>query len=192
MSNLIRLMYISRATFKPTPAIQGIEPHVARILQSSRINNAKIDVGGVLFYGDGHFFQCLEGDKTAVHTLLERLHRDERHTDVKVVSEKPVQVRRFDDWSMKYTAINDSIKTLLAKFGFKTFNPYKFDTQHLEALIDALERMNQPDEIIDGSNPNRSPRKAISRADKERSGWITMGIIALILIVGGILVTQLL
>lgn len=192
MSNLIRLMYISRATFKPTPAIQGIEPHVARILQSSRINNAKIDVGGVLFYGDGHFFQCLEGDKAAVHKLLERLHHDDRHTDVKIVSEKAVQVRRFDDWSMKYTAINESIKSLLAKFGFKTFNPYKFDPRHFEALIDALEKMNQPDDIIEGNDPKRKSRKVTSRADKERSGWITMGIIALILIAGGVLLTQLL
>lgn len=192
MSNLIRLMYISRATFNPTPAILGIEPHVARILQSSRINNAKIDVGGVLFYGDGYFFQCLEGDKAAVHKLLVRLHRDERHTEVKVVSEKPVQIRRFDDWSMKYTAINDAIKSLLGKFGFKTFNPYQFEKQHFEALIDALERMNQPDEVIAGNDPKRSAKKAPSRADKERSGWITMGIIALILIAGGVLLSQLL
>jgi hypothetical protein len=191
MSNLIRLMYISRATFKPTPAIKGIEPNVARILQSSRINNAKVDVGGVLFYGDGHFFQCLEGDKANVHRLLERLHRDDRHTDVKIVSEKPVQLRRFDDWSMKYTAINDSITSLLAKFGFKTFNPYQFDTQHFDAMIDALERMNQPDEIIEGNDPKKASRKALTRADKERSGLVTMGIIALILIVGGVLVTQL-
>ncbi|WP_028670300.1 BLUF domain-containing protein [Saccharospirillum impatiens] len=192
MSNLIQLMYISRATFKPTPAVQGIEPNVARILQSSRINNAKVDVGGVLFYGNGHFFQCLEGDKAAVHTLLERLHRDDRHTDVKVVSEKPVHVRRFDDWSMKYTAINDSIKTLMGKFGFKSFDPFQFDAQHFEALIDALEKMNQPDDVIDGNNPKQSSKKSSSRADKERSGLITMGIVALILIAGVILVTQLL
>lgn len=192
MNNLIRLMYISRATFKPTPALQGIEPTVGRILQSSRINNAKIDVGGVLFYGDGHFFQCLEGDKQAVHRLLERLHRDERHTDVTVVDEQPVATRRFDDWSMKYTAINDSIKALMAKFGFRTFNPYEFDTQHFNALIDALERMNQPDAVIDDHDRKASPKKAPSRADSERSGWVTMGIIALILIGGGVAVLQLL
>lgn len=192
MSNLIRLMYISRATFKPTPATRGIEPHVARILQSSRINNAKIDVGGVLFYGDGHFFQCLEGDKSAVHRLLERLHRDERHTDVKVVSEQPVNVRRFDDWSMKYTAINESTMTLLGKFGFKSFNPYKFESQHFAALIDALERMNQPEEFIADTDSKRNARKPTTRAEKERSGWVTMGIVALILIVGGVLLTQIL
>jgi hypothetical protein len=192
MSNLIRLMYISRATFKPTPAIQGIEPHVARILQASRINNAKIDVGGVLFYGNGHFFQCLEGDKNAVHKLMARLNKDDRHTDVKVISEKPVHVRRFDDWSMKYTAINDSIKTLLRKFGFKSFDPYKLDSQHFEALIDTLETMNQPDEMVEGNDPTRNRKKSTSRSAKERSGLVTMGIIALILIAGVVLLTQLL
>lgn len=191
MSNLIRLMYISRATFEPTPAVKGIEPNVARILQASRKNNAKIDVGGVLFYGDGHFFQCLEGDKNAVHKLLSRLNDDDRHTDVRVISEKPVQVRRFDDWSMKYTAINDSIKTLLKKFGFRTFNPYKLSNQHFDALIDALETMNQADDIIEGNDPKRAEKKTTSRSATERSGLITMGIIALILIAGGVLLTQL-
>lgn len=192
MSNLIRLMYISQATFKPTPAIKGIEPHVARILQSSRINNAKIDVGGVLFYGDGYFFQCLEGDRAAVHKLVEKLHLDKRHSNVKVISEEPVHVRRFDDWSMKYTAINDSIKTLLRKFGFKTFNPYEFQDLHFEALIDALEQINQPLDVVESNDPKRSWKKTSTRADKERSGWVTMGIIILILIGGGAVFTQLL
>jgi hypothetical protein len=191
MIDLIRLMYISKATFKPTPAVKGIEPHVARILQASRMNNAKVDVGGVLFYGDGYFFQCLEGDKTAVHNLLKRLGKDDRHTDVKIISEQSIHVRRFDDWSMKYTAINGSIKSLLNKFGFKTFTPYDFDEQHFEAMIDALERMNASDDVIETSTL-RNPKNSATRADKERSGLITMGIVALILTAGAVFLTQLL
>ena len=38
MSGLIRLVYASRANFKSSPALQGIEPTVARILMQSRKN----------------------------------------------------------------------------------------------------------------------------------------------------------
>ena len=59
MSSLIRLIYVSRANFEPAKESGGIEPTVARILMQSRRNNPKEQIGGVLYFGDGYFFQCL-------------------------------------------------------------------------------------------------------------------------------------
>lgn len=57
MSELIRLVYASRAAFKPAPVKQGVEPSVARILIQSRRNNSHENIGGVLYFGDVHFFR---------------------------------------------------------------------------------------------------------------------------------------
>lgn len=138
MSELISVLYISRATFEPLPSTKGIEPHVGRILQSSRSNNAERSIGGVLFYGDGYFFQCLEGDKDAVHELMATIRQDERHEAVKIISERPIQQRFFGDWSMKYTSINRAVKNFLKEQGFSSFNPYKFTAEQFKELIQTL------------------------------------------------------
>ena len=61
MTNLIQMIYISRSTFAQAEITNGIEPNVARILLKSRANNKKNGLVGVLYFGNGCFFQCLEG-----------------------------------------------------------------------------------------------------------------------------------
>lgn len=61
VSDLVQIVYVSRSTFTSMPAAQGIEPSMARILAQSRINNARRGLVGALYFGDGCFFQCLEG-----------------------------------------------------------------------------------------------------------------------------------
>ncbi|WMS87871.1 BLUF domain-containing protein [Pleionea litopenaei] len=101
-NQLIRLTYASTATFK-TDIKGGIESEVARILLQSRRNNSRIAVGGVLHYGDGYFFQCLEGDESAVKSTLQRISQDQRHRDVQILLNVQIQRRLFEDWSMKYS-----------------------------------------------------------------------------------------
>ena len=72
MTDLIRIVYISRATFPITPDSDGIEPNVARILSTSRTNNRKNGLVGMLYYGDGCFFQCLEGETASRQCLYPR------------------------------------------------------------------------------------------------------------------------
>lgn len=138
MSDLISVLYISRATFKPLPATKGIEPDVGRILQASRTHSAQHQIGGVLFYCDGYFLQCLEGERDKVKALLETIRQDDRHTDIRVVSENEIKRRQFDHGSMKYTAINDAVKLMLRTHGFERFDPYQFDANHFRYLLKTL------------------------------------------------------
>lgn len=142
MSDLISVLYISRATFEPLPSAKGIEPHVGQILRASRTNNGELNIGGVLFYGDGYFFQCLEGEESAVRQLMEVIKQDERHQDVKIIVERPISERYFGNWSMKYTSINHAVKEFLRKQGFNKFNPYKFTNDHFKGLIRTLREVN--------------------------------------------------
>ncbi|HEY7883876.1 MAG TPA: BLUF domain-containing protein [Cellvibrionaceae bacterium] len=135
MSSLMQLVYISRANFKPSPAAAGVEPVVARILQQSRTNNPRLSIGGVLYYGDGCFFQCLEGEQQVVLKLVDKLKGDTRHKDFRIVHQAPVTERQFSDWSMKYIPVSDAVKSLLESRGHKRFDPYQFDSDTHNQLL---------------------------------------------------------
>lgn len=134
----IQIIYISRSTFAPGTATNGIEPNVARILAKSRVNNRKNGLVGVLYYGDGCFFQCLEGEEAKVDKLYETLKQDDRHTDLKLLSRKPVEELSFADWSMKYVPLEEPMNRLLVANGYKSFNPYQFSTHMIEKVLELL------------------------------------------------------
>ncbi|MFN3580749.1 MAG: BLUF domain-containing protein, partial [Pseudomonas sp.] len=106
MTDLIRIVYISRATFATSTAANGVEPTVARILSVSRSNNRKNGLVGMLYYGDGCFFQCLEGETSKVQALYKTLLKDSRHTDLKILASEQIKRLSFPDWSMKYVPID--------------------------------------------------------------------------------------
>ncbi|WP_051234519.1 BLUF domain-containing protein [Marinimicrobium agarilyticum] len=160
MVDLVQVVYISRATFKPAAASGGVEPHVARILQQSRTNNPRLGLGGVLYYGNGYFFQCLEGDRPVVEELLGKLKKDERHKDVRIVMEQKIQKREFTDWSMKYIPSNATVKGLLSRLGYKSFNPYEFDDNAIRKLLSTLQELRSRAETV-APKPSRPPVKSV-------------------------------
>lgn len=132
---LVQLTYASQANFTSNKQ-GGVEAEVARILLQSRRNNPKQQLGGVLHFGNGYFFQCLEGERGTVTAAYERIAKDPRHTRVQMLELNTVQKRRFQDWSMKYVALDSDIQALLAKHNLKNFDPYAFNSALIEKLID--------------------------------------------------------
>jgi len=143
MTEIIEMLYASRAAFAPVGG-GGIEPEVSRILSQSRRNNPRHNVGGVLCFRDGHFFQCLEGEAQEVESVFRKIAADPRHKDVKVLSKRTVPRRRFQSWSMKYAAVDSAISNLLQKHGQQRFNPYAFDNNLLGALVTQLHTATDP------------------------------------------------
>lgn len=138
MSDLVQIVYVSRSTFTPMPAEQGIEPSVARILAQSRINNARRGLVGALYFGDGCFFQCLEGREDEVDRLYAVLQGDPRHTDLKVLARRSIDRTSFATWSMKYVPLDAPMKTLLREQGKPRFDPYRFDKETVGKVLDML------------------------------------------------------
>ena len=138
MPDLVQIVYVSRSTFTPMPAEQGIEPSVARILAQSRINNARRGLVGALYFGDGCFFQCLEGREGEVDRLYAALLQDPRHTDLKVLARQPIDRTSFAAWSMKYVPLDAPMKSLLRQQGLSTFDPYRFDDATVGKVLDML------------------------------------------------------
>jgi hypothetical protein len=146
MKKLLQIIYISRSTFESPEVINKIEPNVARILSKSRVNNRKNGLVGVLYFGDGVFFQCLEGEEEAVNTLLTKLDADPRHRDLKLISKKYVDEFSFGEWSMKFAPLDQQIAGFLKENGFKTFDPYLFSGEIINKFLNLLFDANDPTE----------------------------------------------
>lgn len=176
MTDLVQVVYISRATFEPMPAAGGVEPHVARILQQSRTNNPRLGIGGVLYYGEGCFFQCLEGKSEVVKELLDKLKRDDRHKDFKIVLQRTTTVRQFTDWSMKYIPTNATVKGLLARAGYDRFDPYQFDQKTIEDLLSTFRELRAQ---ADAPAPSRPSQPQVRANESGPMPYVVAGLVVL-------------
>ncbi len=96
MSKVFHLVYISKA------AEDLSYTDIREILESSRRNNARLGLTGLLIFRDGYFLQLLEGQELAVRGVLERICEDDRNYSVKVLIETQSNKRLFEDWSMAF------------------------------------------------------------------------------------------
>lgn len=140
MPQLLRLTYVSRATFPVDRYTGGIQREVARILLQSRRNNPRRQLVGALYFGDGCFFQCLEGPQEAVEALYERLHGDPRHGALRVLSREFVASASFSNWAMKLVPNAQEVQALMARHGRTAFDPYSFDESLRLAMVQLLLR----------------------------------------------------
>lgn len=164
MKKLLQLIYISRSTFDSPEVINKIEPNVARILAKSRMNNRKNGLVGVLYFGDGLFFQCLEGEEEAVNVLLSKLEADNRHKDLKVISKKYIDKLSFGEWSMKFAPLDEQIANFLKENGYQTFDPYLFSGEVINKFL--LQLFNAQDPTLE-STITSAPGSMEVREDKQ-------------------------
>jgi len=162
---LICLSYCSRASFNPAPRSGGVDPEVNRILVESRRNNRKRDVGGVLHFGEGCFFQYLEGPADTVDALYAHICRDERHYDVQRLTRRPIASRRFEDWSMKFVAIESVVAEVLRRHDLPRFDPYQFTPAIIDDLVVSCIHPpdRAPDAVPEAPYGQRRPRRSLWR-----------------------------
>ncbi|WP_062152704.1 BLUF domain-containing protein [Beggiatoa leptomitoformis] len=162
--NLSRLYYASTATERYSPL------EIGNILMPCRKNNPNLDVTGVLFFGDGYFLQCLEGERANINLLYRKIALDVRHTDVQLLEFKEVSYRYFDEWSMKYVPAASVIAKILKETGLKQFNPYLLDSYTLNAMADVFRSYSIPESITENvANPKKAVGFGIFDIFKKRS-----------------------
>lgn len=77
------------------------------LLHDSRAYNTLDNISGVLVHKDGYFLQIIEGELNKMTELLERLVKDSRHTDFKILNDSIVKNRLFSNWAMGCADFND-------------------------------------------------------------------------------------
>ena len=111
-------------------------------MAKSRVNNRKNGLVGVLYFGDGCFFRCLEGKEAEIDNLYAKLQQDPRHKDFMLISRKPISALSFTDWAMKYVPLETKLNKELQVKGYKSFDPYKFDDAMTAKVLKLLQTSN--------------------------------------------------
>ncbi len=95
---MLQLVYISTSREPLTDSL------LDDILATSRRNNERAGVSGLLVAGGRRFLQALEGPAAAVLTTYARIAADPRHFAVVQLSCKEVAERQFGAWAMAHQA----------------------------------------------------------------------------------------
>ena len=132
---LVRLMYASRTTAPLDPeAMQAL-------LRQCKENNPTQGVTGLLCHcsSNGIFMQALEGGRSAVNRLYNRIAADPRHTDVLLLSYEDITERRFAGWSMGQVNMSRLNPGLVLKYSATAdLDPYTMSSQVSLALFAEL------------------------------------------------------
>ena len=130
---LVRLMYASRAA-------QGVKPEaLSAILKRSTSHNPSVGVTGVLCFSGEVFLQVLEGGRSQVSALYNRIACDPRHHDVVLLSFDEIAERRFAGWAMGQGHMNMLNPALLLKYSESAvLDPYTVSGKASMALFDEL------------------------------------------------------
>lgn len=96
-----QLVYISQATRKMSST------ELNDILNTAKNNNQSIDVTGSLFYNGGWFLQVLEGPLATLNALYNKIEKDPRHKNSRILYNEPAKFRTFTRWSMNMTNLDD-------------------------------------------------------------------------------------
>lgn len=99
--HLIQLIYASASG----PDLTAEE--LAVLLEAARVNNARLDLTGMLLYAEGSFFQVLEGPPEVVDALYAKIERDPRHEQVTTIIREPIPKRSFDAWTMGFHKVSN-------------------------------------------------------------------------------------
>ncbi len=85
-----------------------------KVLRVAREQNSQANITGMLAYGGGMFVQWLEGPRTQVRSLMDKLQHDPRHhCIVELHAFAGVHERLYPDWSMQWVEASD-IQAVLA------------------------------------------------------------------------------
>lgn len=98
---MFALAYVSRATH------DFDDPALVELARRASDANRQLRITGYLNYKGGEFFQYLEGARTHVLELMEKIAADERHELINVIHLGEIETRRFSDWDMRYVTVNE-------------------------------------------------------------------------------------
>jgi hypothetical protein len=132
---LVRLMYASRAV----ATVDAEELHA--ILRQSQVHNQAQGITGVLCFciNQGVFLQVLEGGRSAVNQLYNRIVADRRHSAVELMAYEEIGERGFAGWAMGQVNLSRLNPGLLLKYSERAvLDPFSVSGQASMALFKEL------------------------------------------------------
>ena len=141
----IQIIYTSLAEYPYSDA------ELDELLELSAGFNARMNITGLLLYGEGKFMQVLEGEADIVDALIQRIKADPRHQNVNVLVRGPIRKRDFSEWAMGFHRTDrDSIGDMMH---FVDFFEEEFDpdtlSDHASLALSVLKSFAYPRSLDD-------------------------------------------
>lgn len=90
-----RLLYVSSATGDWS---KGLSSDLTRIVLACTHFNKEHHVTGILSFRSGMFLQVVEGTPTVIEGLMNRISRDSRHSNIRILVDEQSDSRSFSKW----------------------------------------------------------------------------------------------
>ncbi|MFZ3143743.1 BLUF domain-containing protein [Psychrobacter glacincola] len=137
---LVQLVYVSSLTLGSRLSATIFEDVEAY----ARDYNQQQGITGTLCYGNGHFLQCIEGEKAKVSALTQRIFADSRHKNVEVLLLQGINQRSFVDWRMRLLFLerwlwSPATKKQAAQLSpFLPFAPHDWSPERTEQFLQII------------------------------------------------------
>jgi hypothetical protein len=126
-------MYCSRAA----AGVDGEE--LALLLRQCRSHNGEAGITGMLCFSEGLFIQVIEGGRSAVNQLYQRIVADTRHHSVVLLVYDEISQRRFAGWTMGQVNMARINTAMLLKYSERpSLDPYSVSGRVTLALFEEL------------------------------------------------------
>ena len=127
---MIELVYVSTAQ----PGMK--DDDIKDILKTARKFNTANQISGCLLFHNNQFVQILEGEEGVVADLYSNIAKDDRHTDLLLLTKGEIEERVFPNWSMAFHEL-------------KSDNLNDFSKQNFESNMVAFSDLaNKPTEAV--------------------------------------------
>ena len=94
-------MPLYQLVYRSIPSVEMTWPVLSSIIANAQSNNTRDHITGLLVWFDGYFLQALEGPRLKLNKCYQRIAIDDRHTDVELMTMRPIPRRLFPDWRMR-------------------------------------------------------------------------------------------
>ncbi|MCB1188965.1 MAG: BLUF domain-containing protein [Leptospiraceae bacterium] len=132
---LIRLIYASKVNNQINPKI------IQDILDSSRRNNPKKGLTGILCFNKDNFLQCLEGSRKSVNEVFTTIAKDKRHAEIVILDYNEIYERSFERWAMGYAGETELNKSIMLKYSGKDyFDPFSMSGESTYKFLLSLSK----------------------------------------------------
>lgn len=144
-TDLYQFIYISRIT---SIGLSGAST-LNDIAEVSIAHNKAENISGILCYGNGYFFQYIEGSEQALTNLKNRILKDNRHKDIQTLAFSAITERRFTGWSLRSIILERWMLKDPKVKEFLPFKPYDWDSNDWAKFLEILQGYYEYQEIED-------------------------------------------
>lgn len=134
-SDLCQLVCLSHITSTSLASASTLNDIAEVAIERNQADN----ITGIVCYGNGYFFQCVEGSEQALTNLKNRLLVDDRHKDLKILDFSAIAERRFAGWSLRSITLERWMMNEPKLKSFMPFKPHTWEVNGWQQFLDILQ-----------------------------------------------------